>query len=76
MMANDSNYSVSWLGGQNPCGILASIAEDTNYGSSSENDGIARSIFLDAVSRYIHGEINSRSNAIKYYNSYYKSFTN
>lgn len=75
-MANDSNYSVSWLGGQNPCGILASIAEDINYRSSSENDGIARMFFVDAVSSYIHGEISSRSNAINYYNSHYDSFTN
>lgn len=53
--SDDEDYSVKWLGGQNPIGILLDIASGINYSTVGRNDLVINDAFTSVAQAYFDG---------------------
>ncbi|MBR6879461.1 MAG: extracellular solute-binding protein [Clostridiales bacterium] len=63
--AEDESNCKKWLGGQNPYGIFAEIAWQTNVDAMGRSDKQINDIYLDVLYSYLNGEYNNSGDAVK-----------
>ena len=56
-IANNSNFSLAWLGGQNPAAVLCDSASLIDNSTVGMNDQAINDVFNSVVNSYLYGEI-------------------